>query len=98
MATQPARYRKSPKTAGSDAVPAQSKEPTPKPTAQPGFSVVDVVRMVLGILLLSSVLSYFITGDSVLWGWRPWFVRPEVLKQKMVRPRLARLQFLEESV
>ncbi|KAF1811488.1 cytochrome b5, partial [Eremomyces bilateralis CBS 781.70] len=31
------------------------------------------------ILLLSSALSWFVTGDSVLWGWRPWWSRGDAL-------------------
>ena len=36
----------------------------------------DIIRVLGGVLLLNSVLSYFITGDSVLWGYRPWWTRP----------------------
>jgi hypothetical protein len=39
-----------------------------------------------GLFLLNCLLSYFITNDSVLWGYRPWFVRPAVLMRYLVSP------------
>ncbi len=50
-----------------------------------GLSIMDVLRIVGGLFLLNCLLSYFITNDSVLWGWRPWFVRPRLLARWMVR-------------
>lgn len=44
----------------------------------------DILRIVGGLFLLNCLLSYFITNDSVLWGWRPWFVRPGVVKSYFV--------------
>lgn len=46
-----------------------------------GFGVVDVLRILGGILLLSCTLSYFITNESITWGWRPWFSKPEQVLQ-----------------
>lgn len=43
------------------------------------LSVLDIVRIILGLVLLNCLLSYFVTNDSLLWGWRPWFVRPAVV-------------------
>ena len=50
-----------------------------------GLGVVDVLRILGGLFLLNCCLSYFITNDSVLWGWRPWFVRPNVVARWLVR-------------
>ncbi|MDI1487697.1 MAG: hypothetical protein OHK93_006968 [Ramalina farinacea] len=41
------------------------------------LSLLDILRMSLGALLLSSTLSYFITGSSLVWnypgpGWTRW--------------------------
>ncbi|KAI9842705.1 MAG: hypothetical protein M1837_006990 [Sclerophora amabilis] len=44
------------------------------------ISVTDVLRILGGLLLLSSVLSYFITNDSVLWNYRPSWTYLPVLK------------------
>ena len=52
---------------------------TPSREASNGFGVLDILRIAGGLLLLNCLLSYFITNDSVLWGWRPWFVRPAAL-------------------
>ncbi|KAF2104671.1 cytochrome b5 [Rhizodiscina lignyota] len=42
-----------------------------------GFGVLDVIRILGGLLLLSSALSYFVTQESITWGWRPWFSKPQ---------------------
>lgn len=49
-----------------------------------GASVIDVLRILGGLFLLNCLLSYFITNDSVLWGYRPWFVRPGLVMRYIV--------------
>lgn len=49
-----------------------------------GVSVTDVLRILGGLFLLNCLLSYFITNDSVLWGYRPWFVRPGLVMRYVV--------------
>ncbi|CAD6586958.1 MAG: hypothetical protein ASARMPRED_002894 [Alectoria sarmentosa] len=44
------------------------------------LSLLDVLRVVAGVFLLSSALSYFITGNSILWGYRPAITRPAKIK------------------
>ena len=66
------------------------KENTSKPGKQQkkeaiGLSVLDVLRILGGLFLLNCLLSYFITNDSVFWGWRPWFIRPKVVMRWLVR-------------
>jgi len=56
-----------------------------KSKAEPAITVVDILRIAGGLLLLNCLLSYFVTNDSVLWGWRPWFVRPAVVMRYFVR-------------
>lgn len=46
--------------------------------------VLDVLRIMTGLLMLNCCLSYFITNDSMLWGYRPWFVRPKVVMRWLV--------------
>ena len=36
----------------------------------------DILRVLGGIFLLSSTLSYFVTNESILWGYRPSFTQP----------------------
>ena len=50
-----------------------------------GVSVVDVLRILGGLFLLNCLLSYFITNDSLLWGYRPWYVRPNEIMRYIVR-------------
>ncbi|KAK0957252.1 hypothetical protein LTR91_021958 [Friedmanniomyces endolithicus] len=54
---------------------ATTTTPQTKSTSK-SFGVLDLVRILGGLLLLNCLLSYFITNDSVLWGWRPWFICP----------------------
>ena len=49
------------------------------------LSLLDVLRVLGGLFLLSSTLSYFITGNSILWGYRPAFTRPARIKAWLVR-------------
>jgi hypothetical protein len=64
-----------------------TRQTTPKvKTKNGGVGVMDVLRIVGGLFLLNCLLSYFITNDSVLWGYRPWFVRPAVLMRYLVSP------------
>ena len=58
------------------------------------FSVLDVVRVLLGLLLLSSAMSWFVHGDSLLWGWKPWFANVGAVHSWIVRslPCTARLR------
>ena len=48
------------------------------------LSVLDVLRVLGGLFLLSSMLSYFITGNSILWGYRPAITRPARIKAWLV--------------
>ena len=63
---------------------SQSKSKGKSTESQSGITVVDVLRILGGLFLLNCLLSYFITNDSVLWGYRPWFVRPGVIMQYFV--------------
>ncbi|KAL9069178.1 MAG: hypothetical protein Q9161_005701 [Pseudevernia consocians] len=44
------------------------------------LSLLDILRVLGGLFLLSGTLSYFITGNSILWGYRPALTRPAQLK------------------
>jgi len=51
-----------------------------------GFSLLDVLRILGGILLLSSGLSYLTTsGQSMTWGYNAWWTRAREWK-KLVSP------------
>ena len=47
---------------------SQTQEPGAKKTS--GINVVDILRGITGLLLLTAALSWFITGESVIWNWR----------------------------
>jgi hypothetical protein len=68
-----------------DSPPTGQTAPKVK-TKSAGVGVMDILRIVGGLFLLNCLLSYFITNDSVLWGWRPWFVRPGVVMRYLVSP------------
>ena len=53
--------------------------------AGPVISILDVLRIILTLCVASCALSYYITsGESVLWGYRPWVTRPQELKAYFV--------------
>jgi hypothetical protein len=61
---------------GTTTVPtAPSSTSRPAPTATNRIGVVDVIRVLLGVALVSSVASYFVTGNSLVWNRRPQFTR-----------------------
>ncbi|KAF2769336.1 cytochrome b5 [Teratosphaeria nubilosa] len=51
-----------------------------------GFGVLDVVRILGGLIALNCLLSYLVTNDSFTWGYRPWFTRPAVVMQYLQGP------------
>lgn len=54
-----------------------------------GFSVLDVLRILGGILILSSGLSYLSTsGESMTWGYNAWWTRAREWK-KLVTPQIS---------
>ncbi len=52
------------------------------------IGVLDLTRILSGLFLLSSVLSWLVTNDSVLWGYRPSITRPDVVRAWLVRSPL----------
>lgn len=51
-----------------------SKTSAKSESSIPSFGILDILRLVAGLALLTIALSYFITGNSLLWGWKPWFL------------------------
>lgn len=49
------------------------------------FSIYSVIRLLLGCLVTSCALSYFVTGDSLFWGHRPWYTRIDNVRAWLVR-------------
>lgn len=49
------------------------------------ISLPDIARLFFLLLFSSFALSYFVTGDSVIWGFKPWFSRWPMLVSKLVR-------------
>jgi hypothetical protein len=71
----------------------RASEPEPQAKLQrtvtkddsPGITLLDGLRIIFGLLLLSSLVSYFVTGDSFIWGYKAWWTRPKALVAKLVR-------------
>ncbi|KAF2657659.1 hypothetical protein K491DRAFT_690904 [Lophiostoma macrostomum CBS 122681] len=74
-----ARYRQTSTRDGSAAEPEATPAEPIKQIAKSrsnSLSVVDVLRILGGILLLSSAMSYLSTsGESMTWGYNPWWTR-----------------------
>lgn len=50
-----------------------------------GLSVLDVLRIIGGLVVLSTGLSYLSTsGTSMTWGYNPWWTRAREWKALMV--------------
>lgn len=67
-----------------EASKAKSTAGRSKSEESSGIGVVDTLRIIAGLLLINCVASYFVTGDSVTWNYRPWWIRPKVLAARLV--------------
>ena len=72
---------------------SEDLEPTPRPTPPPAprnsfpFSILDILRVLAGLLILSTGLSFVVTdGESLTWHQRPKWMQFRVLKSYFVRP------------
>jgi hypothetical protein len=66
-------------TTSADEVPDEVED------ASPVISVLDIIRIIFTLCVASCALSYYLTsGESVLWGYRPWLTRPQLLKAYFV--------------
>jgi hypothetical protein len=63
----------------------QKIDKKPPSRAGGGVGIMTILRVVGGLALLSSAMSWFITGDSVLWGWKPWFFSMSAMESWLVR-------------
>jgi hypothetical protein len=50
-----------------------------------GFGILDLLRVLGGVVLLNCALSWFITGNSIAWGYRPWWSYPRQVQAWWVR-------------
>lgn len=68
------------------AAPSEKVNPTSSTETTGGIGFVDVLRIIVGLALVSTVGSYLITsGESLTWGIRrPWFTKLSGLQQSMV--------------
>jgi len=71
----------------------EAKARKPRLKSSNSSILVDILRGVVGILLLAAALSWFVTGESIIWNWRQaptvfgavqqWFVRATAYKVSM---------------
>lgn len=73
---------------GATAIPVSSSSKKNVEDLSNKFRVTDVLRILGGILLLNCALSWFVTNNSIAWGWRPWFSKPGDVRAWMVSPPL----------
>ncbi|KAL1957469.1 hypothetical protein VTO42DRAFT_5932 [Malbranchea cinnamomea] len=51
------------------------------------ISVLDIFRLIFLLIVASCALSYFVTGESFIWGYkRPWFTKAPELKAYLRGP------------
>ncbi len=53
------------------------------------ISLLDILRVLAGLVLLSSILSYFITNSSLTWNYRPAWTRPAIIRSWLVYPTIS---------
>ncbi|KAH8599518.1 hypothetical protein B0O99DRAFT_649297 [Bisporella sp. PMI_857] len=79
-----------PADSGAKPVPAE-KALTPNQLAKAedsSFSLLDVARLIVFIILSSSLVSYFVTRESFTWNLdRPKWTRPDVIKTWIAGPK-----------
>ena len=87
MSTASVRQRNPKSDLTSKTTPTTSADEVPDEVedASPVISVLDIIRIIFTLCVASCALSYYLTsGESVLWGYRPWLTRPQLLKAYFV--------------
>ncbi|KAI9808109.1 MAG: hypothetical protein M1825_004566 [Sarcosagium campestre] len=60
----------------------------------PIFTLIDILRSIAGLLLLSALLSYFVTNNSFTWNRRPRWTQPRFILSYIRGPQLLTLDQL----
>lgn len=65
---------------------SKSSSSTADSSSGTGFGILDGLRIVTALTLVSLVASYFVTrGESFIWNARrPWWTKPKLIKAAMV--------------
>ncbi|KAK2858492.1 hypothetical protein FQN49_004678 [Arthroderma sp. PD_2] len=65
----------------------EAKEEMEQDDSSNKIGIVDILRFIFLVVIISSGLSYYITSDSIIWGYkRPWFTRLPVLMRYINGP------------
>jgi hypothetical protein len=79
------RNPKSEASAKTNPTPPTNDVPNEAEDASPVISILDLIRIIVTLCAASCALSYYLTsGESLLWGYRPWLTRPQLLKTYFV--------------
>lgn len=74
----------SPTTTTTTTTNAKPKVDFEDPDAHPTITLLDGLRILVGLALLSGLLSYFVTGNSVVWGYNAWWTQPKAVAASLV--------------
>ncbi|KAJ5259242.1 hypothetical protein N7478_012223 [Penicillium angulare] len=67
--------------------PQSRSQDRPKSGEEQGISVIDVIRLIATFTIVTLGISYYMTnGESMLFGYKPWFSRWPVVKHYMTGP------------
>lgn len=73
------------KTNPTPPTPPTNDVPNEAEDSSPVISILDLIRIIVTLCAASCALSYYLTsGESLLWGYRPWLTRPQLLKTYFV--------------
>ncbi|KAF2395984.1 cytochrome b5 [Trichodelitschia bisporula] len=64
--------------------PTPPKPPHKKPSNR--LSILDIIRVLAGLLVLNGAASWFVTGEDITWGFKPWWLRPAAVMSYLSGP------------
>ena len=82
------RQRQAPRASSNKDESTPQRRPQARPEEERGISILDIIRVLATLVLAVLGTSYYMTdGESVMFGYRPWFTRLALVKQAVVSNR-----------
>lgn len=82
------RQRQAPRASSNKDESTSQRRPHAHTEEERGISILDIIRVLATLVLAVLGTSYYMTdGESVMFGYRPWFTRLALVKQAVVSNR-----------